>query len=277
MADTPSEALPVTQPPRKRRKGGGAKFLFVVLIILALVGVIVYLLSMINSKRFFLVPEGDQLVVKKGVFFLAGSEPYKGADPGEASLYASIDLPDKFGTEQREFEDLAALNIEFANILISEAQRLVFAKNDVDYRQGQAYLDRLDKLKGLKPDQVKLIMALNADVDYIEAKRSYEGVERTLAAALKKFKQAETYGTGRFADAPEWIRKVEGLLLIIKATKNGTLPAPAKARPSTPPPEDEADAQPVDQMDEPPPEAITPEDEDAAPPAVTPRGQTRGI
>jgi len=275
MAETPSDALPV-QPQRKRRKGGGAKFLFVVLIILALVGIIVYLLSMINSKRFFLVPEGDQLVVKKGVFFLAGSEPYQGTEPGEVALYASIDLPDKFGTNQREFEDLAALNIEFANILISEAQRLVFAKTEADYRRGRAYLDRLDKLKGLKPDQVKLIMALNADVDYIEAKRSYEGVERTLAAALKKFKQAETYGTGRFADAPEWIKKVEGLLLIIKATKNGTLPAPTQKQPEQGQP---ASALPgAGPDDEPPPEALTPEDQgDPTPPAVTPRQQAHGI
>jgi len=272
MVDTSSEALPPTQPPRRRRKGGGAKFLFVVLIILALVGVIVYLLSMINSKRFFLVPEGDQLVVKKGVFFLAGSEPYKGDSAEEASLYDSIDLPAKFGAEQREFEDLAALNIEFGNILIEEAQRLVFSKTDADYRQGRAYLGRLDKLKGLKPDQVKLIMALNADVDYIEAKRAYQGVEHTLAAALKKFKQAETYGTGRFADAPEWIKKVEGLLLIIKATKDGVLPAPPRPKPDLPPVDDGMPG------DEPPTEDLTPEaPEDVAPPAVTPRDQARGI
>ncbi len=235
MAEIPSEAA--TAPPRQKRKGGGAKFVIVLLIILALVGVIVYLLSMINSKRFFLVPEGDQLVVKKGVFFLTGSEPYQGDDPQEAGLYAPIQLPEGFGTEPKEFNDLSELNHTFANILIRQAQKLVFSGKDAAYHRGQAYLDRLDKLKGLKPDQVKLIMALNADVDYIEAKRAYQGVEKTLERALKKFRQAETYGTGRFADAREWIAKLENLLAIIRASKAGKLPAvvPQDDEPASPP------------------------------------------
>jgi hypothetical protein len=223
MAEIPSETA--TAPPRQKRKGGGAKFVIVLLIILALVGVIVYLLSLINSKRFFLVPEGNQLVVKKGVFFLTGSEPYQGDDAQEAGLYAPIQLPEGFGTEPKEFDDLSELNHTFANILIQQAQKLVFSGKDAAYHRGQAYLDRLDRLKGLKPDQVKLIMALNADVDYIEAKRAYQGVEKTLERALKKFRQAETYGTGRFADAPEWIAKLENLLAIIRASKAGKLPA----------------------------------------------------
>lgn len=256
MVETPSEALP-TQP-RKPRKGGGAKFLFVILIILALIGVIVYLLSLLNSKKFFLAPEGDRLVVKKGVFFLAGSEPYKSDTPEEADLYTPIDLPPKFGTSQREFEDLAALNHEFANILIGEAQQLVFSEQDDEYRQGKGYLGRLDRLKGLKPDQVKLIMALNADVDYIEAKRAYQGVEKTLEQALKKFRQTETYGTGRFADAPDWARKVDGLLQIIRATKSGVLPV-------APPPE----PQPVPGAGL-PPEADPPDGAGLAPAPMVP-------
>ncbi len=260
MAENPNETA--AAPPRQKRKGGGAKFVIVLLIILALVGVIVYLLSMINSKRFFLVPEGDQLVVKKGVFFLTGSEPYQGDDPQDAGLYAPIQLPEGFGTAPKEFDDLSELNHTFANILIQQAQKLVFSGKDAAYHRGQAYLDRLDRLKGLKPDQVKLIMALNADVDYIEAKRAYQGVEKTLERALKKFHQAETYGTGRFADAPEWIAKLENLLAIIRASKAGELPPIGDRSPAPPSAEKDGGGAEPPNDPEPEPTSRRPETDD---------------
>jgi len=227
MAETSSEVLPT--PAKQKRKGGGFRFLFMLLVILALVGFVIYHFSVINSMKFFLVPEADKLVVKKGILFLSGNEPYVPSNPDDKWIYSPIDLPNGFGAQQRAFDSLAELNHSFATVLIGGSKKLIFSDKEDDYRKGIAYLKRLGELEGLKPEQVKLIMALTADVDYIEAKRSYLGVEMTLEKALKKFKQAETYGTGRFADAPKWITKVERLLDIIRATKAGAIPKPVPA------------------------------------------------
>lgn len=272
MAEISAEAASV--PTRKRKKGGGVKFLFVVLITLALIAVVVYHFSVLNSMKYFLVPEDGKLHVKQGVLFVTGNEPFKGETLEETALYSPIDLPAKFGHVQKEFGDRSALNYAYATILIDLTHQLVFSPVDTEYSRGKSYLTRLDRLQGLKPDQVKLIIALNADVDYIEAKRAFVGVEKTLERALKKFKQAETYGTGRFADAPEWIGKVNGLLQVIRATKNRPLPAPVDLVPA-PGADLRPEADGPDGLQEPAIDAM-PVPAPVAPPAGTPRTPASG-
>lgn len=218
MNEPSSEIL--TGSIQRRQKGSGLKVLSVLLVILALVGVIIYLLSLLNSKKFFLAPEGDRLVVKKGVFFLVGSEPFQGQSPEEATIYGPIDLPANFGTAPKEYGDLASLNREFANLLIEQTQALVFSQEEETYRRGKTYQKRLQLLQGLDMSQIKKIQELGADIDYFEARRAYLRVERTLERALKKFKLAESSESGRFTDAKEWCRRVETLLEVIRNTKS---------------------------------------------------------
>jgi hypothetical protein len=133
-----------------------------------------------------------------------------------------------------EFPDLPALNREFAKYLIRFAKEMIFSDDDNRYTRGRSYLARSKRLEGLTLEQQETIRGLMADVDYIEAKRSYAGVERTLEHALKMFKRAETFGTGRFADAHEWIQKIEILLQAIRETKAAGVPKP-EAEPKTEP------------------------------------------
>lgn len=223
MPENIQESVPPPAPPPPRpRKGGGAKIMLVVLIVLGLAGVIVYLLSLLNSKKFFLVPEAGELVVKKGIFFPVGSERYQPKDPVDASVYRPIDLPDELKhAGPIEFEDLPSLNHEFGNHMIKFASKLVVSKEPKKYRKGREYLKRLSNIKGLDANQLQSIQGMNADVDYIEAKMAYLGVEQTLEQALKKFRQAEMFGTGQFPDAAEWIQKIEVLLEAIRVTKAG--------------------------------------------------------
>jgi len=216
---------PPPPPPPRARKGGGAKIMFVVLIVLALAGIIVYLLSLLNSKKFFLAPEGGELVVKKGIFFPVGSEIYLPKEPELANLYKPIEVPDELRhAGPIEFPDLPSLNREFAKYLIRFAKEMIFSDDEARYQRGVTYLARSKRLEGLDLEQQETIRGLMADVDYIEAKRSYAGVERTLEHALKMFKRAETFGTGRFADAHEWIQKIEILLKAIRETKAAGVP-----------------------------------------------------
>jgi len=216
---------PPPPPPPRARKGGGAKVMFVVLIVLALAGIIVYLLSLLNSKKFFLAPEGGELVVKKGIFFPVGSEIYLPKEPELGDLYKPVEVPDELRhAGPIEFPDLPSLNREFAKYLIRFAKEMIFSDDETRYQRGKTYLARSKRLEGLDLEQQETIRGLMADVDYIEAKRSYAGVERTLEHALKMFKRAETFGTGRFADAHEWIQKIEILLQAIRETKAAGVP-----------------------------------------------------
>ena len=81
MPDPSSEPMIPIQTPVRSRKPGGAKFMMVVLIVLALICVILYLLSLLNSRKYYLVPEGEELVVKKGILFPVGSAA--GPSPGQ--------------------------------------------------------------------------------------------------------------------------------------------------------------------------------------------------
>jgi len=47
--------------------------------------------------------------------------------------------------------------------------------------------------------QVQQIQRITADVDYLEAKKVYQQVEKLLEDARRKFERAKTYGTGKFA------------------------------------------------------------------------------
>jgi hypothetical protein len=225
MPENEQEALPASP----RRRSGGTKVLIVALLVLCLIGVIVYLLSVIHSKKYFLTVEGDTLTVKKGIMFVVGSEAYKPEKAEEAPLYAAIALSQgKVDSEEirrireakeKEFDDLASLNHEYGAILVSLAQGLVFSNDRGEFLKGRGFLERAQGLKGLDSKQLDAIKALGADVEYLEAKQAYLGVEETLKKAQKMFEQAETFGTGRFSDAGEGARKIKALLEVVRATK----------------------------------------------------------
>ena len=266
MPEQPEAVLAATTRPKK--KGGGFKFMFVVLVILALGGVIVYLLSLMNSKMFFLEQADGKLYVKQGVLFVTGSEPYKPAESKDAWLYEPIDAPEDYkNAAPRQFGDLASLHQEFGRILIKQAQALVFAADDAKYNLGKAHLKRLRALPGLTGKQHDLVKALRADLDYIEAKRAYLGLEKILEAARSKFVEAKTYGTGRFSDAGKWIDKIDSLLVSIRATKAGKLPPLVEIIPTVPVPTGEPKATETS----PPPAIDDSAETDPVTPSLAPR------
>jgi hypothetical protein len=254
MAENEKDAL----PPPPRRRSTGTRVLIVAFMVLFLLCTIVYLLSLLHSKKYFLVVEADTLVVKKGIFFPMGNETYRPEDPAEAALYAAIPVPKgKLDYKEKEFEDLASANHDFGEVLISLAQDLLISKEAADFQKGKNYLDRARSLKGLDSKQLRLIQAAGADIDYLEAQRAYLGVEETLREAQIKFRKAETLGSGKFTDAGEWVLKIQRLLDAIKVIKSGAVlpevapePAGGGAKPPLEPPKttplvDQVETKPV--------------------------------
>jgi len=277
MTDLSPENLVLPPPPP--RKGGGMKTAFFLLMFLGLLGVIVYLLSVLNAKRFYLVAEGSELVVKQGLFLPMGNERYLPPDLEKANLYRPIQLPDGFppGTE-KVFDGLSALNREWAVYLMRLTTSLVFSEDEAKYLQGKEYLERLGSLEGLDARQMHAFQQLFADVQYIEAKRSYLGVEKTLEEALRKFRHAETFGTDRFRDADQWARRIQTLLDSIQKAKSSSpgqdrassleiVAAPAPAEEALPAPRPAEKAKPTPAEKKPAPRPAPKPVESSPPPA----------
>ncbi len=221
-------------PPRKR---GGIRFFFVFTVVLALLMVIVYLFSVIHSKKFYLVPDGNTLLVKKGIIFLWGSEIYKPNDPSQGMLYEAIELPrERLPTGIQEFDDVPSLNQAYAAILMDLANNLIRSEDDKNFQKGKALLDRAKRLEGLNLKLINEIDDNVTEINYLEAKRTYNGIESILNEARSRFKKAETLGSGRFPDASNWVRKVDNVLEVIRTNKDTVLPSAGQAE-ATPAPQ----------------------------------------
>jgi hypothetical protein len=234
----------VGSPSARPRKKGGIKLFFTFSVVLALLMIIVYLLSVMHAKKFYLVPEGNTLLVKKGIIFLCGSEIYRPNNPSQDMLYEAIEMPsERLPLGIQEFEDLPSLNQAYATILIGLANDLIRSEDDRNFRKGKALLERAKSLEGLNQKQVSEIDAHVTEIEYLEAKRTYTGIENILNETRSRFKKAETSGAGRFPDANDWVRKVDNLLDLIRTNKNTPCPsktpvekppAPQKPAPTTP-------------------------------------------
>jgi hypothetical protein len=196
------------------------------------------LFSVIHSKKFYLVPDGNTLLVKKGIIFLWGSEIYKPNDPSQGMLYEAIEPPrERLPTGIQEFDDLPSLNQAYATILIDLANNLIHAEDERSFQKGKALLERAKRLEGLNLKLINEIDDNVTEIDFLEAKRTYNGIENILNEARSRFKKAETLGSGRFPDASNWVRKVDNLLEVIRTNKNTVFPSSTERAEATPAPQ----------------------------------------
>ena len=188
------------------------------LIVLALVGGIVYLMSMINFQRFFLVVEGNELVVERGAFFPTGRERFVPPDPRQNQLYHRLDRPAGMKPgELMTFENLSALEHELIKHLLQQAKPLISSRQEWQYAKGKALLERARKLLGPSESEYQsVIRQLEYGVAEVEASRVCRHTKTTLESALQKFRFSANFGTGRFRDAREWAAKTEKLLSSIR-------------------------------------------------------------
>ena len=188
------------------------------LIVLALFGCSVYLMSMINFQLFFLVAEGNELVVKRGAFFPTGRERFVPSDPRQNQLYQRLDRPAGMKPgELMTFENLSALEHELIKHLLQQAKPLISSRQEWQYAKGKALLERARKLLGQGASEYQsVIQQLEDGVSDVEASRVCRHTKTTLEIALQKFRFTANFGTGRFRDAREWAAKTEKLLSSIR-------------------------------------------------------------
>lgn len=273
--------------PRPGEAGGiGRVFagILAVLVILALGGLVVYLLSDINSRRYRLNSVAGELVVEKGRFFPVGFERFTPRAKALAEAYAPVPMPEGEYLGQPEvYEDRADLDRALFSLLAGWARNGLQANNAEALGQAAKYIDRCDLLPGLSEQQRQDLRTLRADLAYKHARHLVWRMEEMLHEALAEFRLAKELGTSRPTDADLWIKELESRV----GGRDKMRRSPAELLPEIPmpnsllpPPEEEQKVRGVEEPAEAPlDEAPVAEDalpEDAPPEDSSPQEAHKG-
>jgi hypothetical protein len=217
------------RPPSKWRRR------FVYLLILSAAALVVWVLSVRNHDRFFLVCFPDRIEPQRG------SQWPWGRDPIGGEAYAPVKVPAEVDCRERAFAGQEALDQALADLLMARIEADVRAGNpkldEVAARVTQAQL----VTRG-RPEPRARLQTLAADLSYLRGRQGVEQAAASLKAAIGHLKEAKLRGAATARDADLWIEHLERLTPRLASPREG-LPAPASAptlapapgQPRTPP------------------------------------------
>ncbi len=226
-----------TEMKPTRSAGGGLgralKNLLLLILVLALGFGFLYLVAERNARRYFLVPEGGNLVVKRGIFFPVGEKPYLPDDPGLAAAYAPIPLPatgPKVGPQ--DFEERSDLDRTLFDELLAWAKPRIHSGESKSMEKGIYYLRRAEKLPTYTEAQRTTLEELQGEVSYYEAKRRLGDAVDTLEKVAQQLKRARDSGSARAHESQALLAAIEGHVdalqgVLDRLKGGGKLPLPA--------------------------------------------------
>lgn len=201
-----ADETPQTPPPR----GSRLKALLAWVVILGLVGVIAWLASERNARTWSLVPEGDRLVVMKGVRLPVGRRAFTTSDPALAAAYAALTPPPgKPLPGERVFEERSLLDQGIFDLLAGWARDEVASGDPARLERGLGYLARAEQLAGISSTQRDELLALRAESGYHEASRHLERAARELRDAADKLRLAAGSRSAHALDALMLLKQVD--------------------------------------------------------------------
>ncbi len=199
------------------------------------------LLGKVNSAKYVLACEADQVVVEQGRSF-----PPWGTSVLGGAEWKSLKIPPETPCHPQETEDKAELAQWYLKILTGQATRLLAARelSKVDEAEGvlnqSLLVSRELRTDGDAKDARAEIDRLLGDVVYWRASAKLRGASETLAEAAKQFDAASTKNPAHFTDASEWASYTRKLMDQLKAGPGGIPaatfpPLPPAERPTAPP------------------------------------------
>ena len=220
-------------------KGSGLKTLLAWMVILGLVGLVAWLASDRNARTWYLVPEGDRLVVKKGLLAPMGRRDFTTSDPALAAAYAPLaPPPGKALPAERAFEERSLLDQGLFDLLAGWARDEIASAEPGRLERGLAFLVRAERLGGISSAQRDELLALRAESGYHEASRLIEGAARELRDAADKLRLAAGSRSSHALDAQLLLKQVEpavdATLAALRSAVNArapAAPAPGAAKP----------------------------------------------
>jgi len=199
---------------RTSARGGGfgraLKNLVLFLLFLGLAFGLLYLVAERNARRYFLVPEDGNLVVKRGIFFPIGQKPYLPDDPSLAKAYAPIPLPAS-GTKikQQAFAERSDLDRSLFDTLLAWSKTRIHSGDPKTLEKGIKYLSRAEELPTYTDTQRQALEELQGEVAYYEAKRRLRQSVDSLEDVVKKLARARDSGSARAGESKALLGAIE--------------------------------------------------------------------
>ena len=175
------------------KSGGGGMRAILWLLIVALLGVVCWLASERNERRFHLYVSNGALSVERGRFFPTGFSA--SADPA----YAPVPVPSGAKAPgDQEFDDQNALDrVLYATL--SEWAHDAAKKGDT--AAASPLVERANQLPGLTPAQITDLAALRASLAWDDAHADLQQILKLFGSARRKLDLVKTTGAAHASEA----------------------------------------------------------------------------
>jgi hypothetical protein len=209
-----ADTTPAAEGNARRSQSGGAgrgfTLFLVVVLLLGLSGLVLYLLSEINARRYRLAQVGYSLVVEQGRFLPVGFTRYVPRADALKEAYAPIPMPPGARFEQPEvFDDRADLDRALFALLAGFARQAMSGQTPAELQQATLYIDRCQRLPGLSEQQRLELKTMRADLAYRRGRYILARVGEMLTEAENEFRLALELGTSQPTDAQSFINEIE--------------------------------------------------------------------
>lgn len=166
------------------------------LMLLALLGLVGYLLSDINHRRYRLALVDHTLYVEQGRFFPVGFAAYNPEHQALKEAYAPILVPAGEAVEAGiPFDDRSEVDRALYVRLASWARQRLSATDSAALVLGIGYVKRLEALPSLSESQRQELRGMRADAAFRQGEGLLQGIALTLHHAASQFALALELGT----------------------------------------------------------------------------------
>lgn len=184
--------------------------------VVALLGVVAYLLSDINTRRYRLALSQEGLVVERGRFLPMGFERYEPADDLLRQAYAPIEVPAGETVEVGVvFDERSEIDRALYGRLRLWASQRLGASDANTLELGIRYVKRLENLPSLSEGQRHDLRAMRADAALKQGEGLLQGVQQALRQAAHLFEQAVELGTSDPERAREGLGQCQEKLKVL--------------------------------------------------------------
>ena len=176
-----------------KQTGSGSRALLW-LLILVLLGVVWWLASERNARRYNVSSRDGALIVSRGRYFPTGTGVV-GPDDAEGRLYWGIALPP--GTKnliEVEYEDQGALDRGLYQLLSANAHALAKKGDATSFAEADGLAKRLQGLRGLSAEELADLTSLRAELAFWSAGGDVKAALTSLAAARRKLEEVRANG-----------------------------------------------------------------------------------
>ncbi|HXN82796.1 MAG TPA: hypothetical protein VN883_09980 [Myxococcales bacterium] len=229
-----------TQEAAKGKGGGAFSRLVLWLLIFALLGVVWWLGSERNARRFTTEVREGRLVVGRGRFFPMGSR-FVVPDDGELwKLYQPLQLPAGMKPPpDREYDDQAQLDQGLFSTVVAAARQAAQKSDEAALSQADALAARAGQLPGLSAAQLGELAALRGDLALTTAKGDAATALRLVHAARARLEEARKVSGDRAPQIGAFAAALDEAAAALDGAaerKPRTAPAAAQPAPGPTPP-----------------------------------------